>query len=304
MRSEYLQTLVELISKGSFSKAAESLCITQSAVSRRIHFLEEQYGYSLIDRSGPVPFATEAGQKVMEKAEKMLALEKELLRDLQSTERSSGITFCCTPAFGIAYLPSIMKKFMLLHSDISQLNFSFELPDKVVDGLQQGIYQLGVIEHIERLDLSGLDTFALPEDKLVFVSSPDLNLAEGEVTVDQLIRYDLYLRNEGCNSSRLLATNLMKIGRNCSDFSRKILCDDLHLIISTVCEGNGIAFISRSLVDQHLKSGILKEHRITGFDHTLSRTLIVNNSLPSNPLWADFITSIIDAFVMLMPIRG
>jgi len=301
MKSEYFQTLVEVVAAGSFSKAAERLFVTQSAVSRRIQFLEEHYGYPLIDRNSPVLVPTEAGRIVMEKANKMIALERELVQDLHEYEHKPGVTFCCTPAFGIAYLPEIMKSFMLLHSSTSEMNFSFELPDKVVEGLREGIYQVGVIEHSERYDLSGFETFELPDDELVFVSSPLLGLGEQEVTIDQLVAYDLYVRKEGCCSSKLLSFNMKKNGRSCADFARTIVCDDLHLIISTVCEGNGITFVSRSLVEQHLRQGTLREHRIAGFNHTHHRTLIVNTTCFVTPLLQDFVAGIFAAFRLPAP---
>lgn len=294
MKSEYFRTFVESITLGSFSKAAEKLFVTQSAVSRRIQLLEEHYGYPLIDRSGPVLVPTEAGRIVLEKANKMIALERELVHDLHEYEQKPGITFCCTPAFGIAYLPEIMKRFMLLHSSTSEMNFSFELPDKVVEGLREGVYQAGVIEHSECYDLNGFETHKLPDDELVFVSAPLLGLGEQGVTIDQLVKYDLYIRKEGCCSSKLLSFNMRNNGWSCADFVRTIVCDDLHLIISAVCEGNGITFVSRSLVEQHLRQGILREHRVAGFNHTHHRTLIVPR-VPQ-PLLKDFIASIFAAF--------
>lgn len=93
---DYLETLVEAASLGSFSRAAESLCLTQSAVSKRIRFLEEHYGSPLLDRSGPVIVPTTAGLLVIEKARRLLAIEREL-EHLEVLDRRRGISFCCTP---------------------------------------------------------------------------------------------------------------------------------------------------------------------------------------------------------------
>ena len=54
MDTRYLKTLQAVLESGSFSRAADDLNITQSAVSRRIRFMEDQYGMPLIDRSGGV----------------------------------------------------------------------------------------------------------------------------------------------------------------------------------------------------------------------------------------------------------
>lgn len=296
MKSEYLRTLVESISTGSFSKAAENLFITQSAVSRRIKFLEEQYGYSLIDRSGQILTATDAGRVVIEKAEKMLQLENDLLNDLRELSPRAGIVFCCTPSFGVAYLPEIMKDFMLLKPDMAELKFLFEMPDKVVEGMRKGLYQVGVIEHTEEYDLSEFETFELPGDDVVFVSSPHLGLTKTEMPIEHLTCFDLYTRKEGCCSSKLLDYNMKKLGREYSEFSRVIYYDDLHLIISSVLEGYGLAFISRSVVSKLLNEGALRTHRVTGFDHAYKRTLIVNGAAAATRSLNNFIEGIKGAF--------
>ena len=296
MKSEHFRILVETVELGDFSKAAEKLFVTKSAISRRIQFLEEHYGYPLIDRSGPVLMPTEAGRIVMETANKMLALENELIQNLHEFEHKQSIHFCCTPAFGIAYLPELMKHFLLLHSGTSELIFSFELPDTVVEGLREGIYQAGVIEHFESYDLHEFDTFKLPDDELLFVTSPLLGIEDQEVTIDQLTSYDLYIRKEGCCSNKLLVHNLKNHGRCCTEFARTIICDDLHFIINTVSEGNGTTFVSRSLVELQLRQGSLREHRVAGFSHNHHRTLIVSKNSPAHALLNNFVSELIEMF--------
>ena len=68
METRYLNTLVAVVETGTFSKASESLHITQSAVSQRIKFLEEHFGQQLLDRSGQRLALTAAGQLVFNKA--------------------------------------------------------------------------------------------------------------------------------------------------------------------------------------------------------------------------------------------
>jgi len=284
------------IAAGSFSKAAETLSITQSAVSRRIQNLEEQYGYPLIDRSGPVLVPTVAGRLVLEKAHRMLALEQELMQDLRVLKQKTGVGFGCSPAFGISYLPEIMKVFMLSHSMVSEMNFSFEVPDKVIEGLRAGDFQAGVIEHFEDFDLCGFEISSLPDDEVVFVSSPRLDINEPNVTLEQLLSFDIYMRKEGCCATKLLAFNMVNIGRDSNEFARTIVCDDLHLIINAVCEGSGITFVSRALVAHHIRQGTLREHRLPFFQHTQHRTLMIKSSLVADPLLKDFTDCIFAVF--------
>ena len=62
METRYLNTLVASVEAGTFSKAAEILHITQSAVSQRIKFLEDHFGQQLLDRSGQRLALTSAGK--------------------------------------------------------------------------------------------------------------------------------------------------------------------------------------------------------------------------------------------------
>lgn len=292
MQLECFKTFVETVALGSFSKAAENLFVTQSTVSRRIQFLEEHYGAQIIDRNSPVLAPTEIGRIVLEKATRILSLERDLSQQILGFKENPGIRFCCTPAFGIAFLPEIMKRFMLSHSAVSGVKFFFEMPDKVVEGLRAGNFQAGIIEHFEPYDLEGFETISLPDDELVFISSPKLGLDEKTATIDDLIKHDLYVRMEGCCSSKLLTHNMQKIGRSGSEFARTIVCADLHLIIDTVCEGNGITFTSRSLVAQQLERGTLRMHRLPGFNHIQKRTMILSGTAGSCQLLQDFVTEI------------
>ena len=76
METRYLNTLVASVEAGTFSKAAEILHITQSAVSQRIKFLEDHFGQQLLDRSGQRLALTTAGKVVFSKAKDILDKER------------------------------------------------------------------------------------------------------------------------------------------------------------------------------------------------------------------------------------
>ena len=218
MESVYLKTLIETVKAGSLSKAADNLCVTPSAASRRIKFLEEHYGYPLLDRSSPVLKPTPAGSLVVEKAKMLLEIEQELLHGLNEMDNEPRIAFCCTPAFGIAHLPSILKDYMLNNVEMNDLKFFFKMPDMVVEGLKQHLFDLAVIEHCACLDLKEFSTFPLPDDEMIFVSAPSLGIASETADLDVLVRQRLYSRNEGCCSRVFLDGNMKHVGRDIRDF--------------------------------------------------------------------------------------
>src|SRR5229473_2994288 len=85
-----LEVFVTVAREGRFSRAAEKLYRTQSAVSQSIHKLEEEIGEPLLDRSSRDGLLTDAGRVLQEYAEKLLNLRsdaQEALTELREVQR-------------------------------------------------------------------------------------------------------------------------------------------------------------------------------------------------------------------------
>ncbi|MEE3191346.1 MAG: LysR family transcriptional regulator, partial [Pseudomonadota bacterium] len=65
MDTQSLKAFIAVAEQKSFSAAAESLYLTQSAVSKRIKQLEEQLGTTLFDRHNRTISLTEAGEALL-----------------------------------------------------------------------------------------------------------------------------------------------------------------------------------------------------------------------------------------------
>lgn len=85
-----LQALDAVIRERGFERAAQKLCITQSAVSQRIKQLENMFGQPLLVRTVP-PRPTEQGQKLLALLRQVELLEDEWLGDEQTALRR-----CCS----------------------------------------------------------------------------------------------------------------------------------------------------------------------------------------------------------------
>jgi DNA-binding transcriptional LysR family regulator len=302
METVYLKTLVVAARSGSFSKAAAQLCITQSAVSQRVKFLEDRYGYQLLDRSGPLLVPTEVGRIVLEKADQILLVEKELEERLKQFGGKARLSLCCTPTFGIVYLPQVLNSFILQNADAVDFKFMLYSPEQAIKGLHDNEFDLGVIEHCEDLELTEFKTFELPKDELIFISAPSLNLPDTDVDMESLLRQRLIARKDGCSSRKLLMHNLAAMGRSLSDFRNVIIYDDLRFTIDTVVGGGGIAFVSKSLVKKQLDDGTLREHRVNGFCYNRSRTLALNKNRPMERILQNFIECVYIPFALTPPL--
>src|ERR671931_516216 len=84
MDTRQLQAFCAVVEKKSFSQAAEKLGVTQPAVSLQVRALEQRLGETLLDRSGRRVELTEAGLRLYRSAQRMLALEEQLLEEVAS----------------------------------------------------------------------------------------------------------------------------------------------------------------------------------------------------------------------------
>ena len=82
MELRTMRAFVEVVRQGSFSRAAKSVFASQSTVSKAVKQLEDELGVQLLDRVGPRPKLTSAGEVVYGRASAMLAESADLLTEL------------------------------------------------------------------------------------------------------------------------------------------------------------------------------------------------------------------------------
>ena len=295
METRYFKTLQAVLESGSFSRAASDLNITQSAVSQRIRFMEEQYGMPLVDRSGSVIAATAAGGAVLRKASQILALEHDLQDELKNLGIKAHITLCCTPTFGIVYLPLVLHRFFLDNCEVN-IKSALKTPEEALKGISGNEFAVAVIEHCGKLEDLDAVSFSLPPDELTFVSAPSLGLSGGTLPLTALLGQRLIARRDGCSSRCLLQDNLSKVGKKLDDFRGMDVHNELHLTIQSTLAGHGVAFVSKNLVRQRIAKGELREHRVEGFQCFRSRTIIINQRYNEDGLVREFIECVHDVF--------
>src|SRR5881398_3822046 len=86
MDTRQLAAFCEVVERESFSQAAARLGVTQPAVSQQVRALEKRVGTQLLDRSGRRVVPTEAGLRLYRGAQKLLALEEQLLEEVAGGE--------------------------------------------------------------------------------------------------------------------------------------------------------------------------------------------------------------------------
>lgn len=275
MDIDVLKSLAAVAETGSFSRAAASLCISQSAVSKRIKLLEEHLGVILLDRSGPTMQLTSAGKIVVKNAKAVVELCNRCLGELNVLRQNKKLTFCCTASFGISHLPRIVRRFMDQHPDITNFSFSLKNPEKIIKGLQDDTFQIAVVEHCDNLPIHGNELVRLPSDVMVLVGAPSLGIPVSDVVLNDLLSRNICIRAAGCCSRSILENKMAALGRTVDEFGKVLIYDDLHMKLQAVLAGDGLGFIARSVAAEYLADGRLLAYNMTGFEQTLYRSILV-----------------------------
>lgn len=303
MDIRYLKTLVTVVEVGSFSKAARSLHLTQSAVSQRIKFLEEFYSHTLFDRSAATLSLTAAGEIVLESARRIVGIADSLQGQLKKINGRQKVSLCCTSTFGTVYLSGALNRFMLESGGTPvDLNFLIHNPDQAFEGIINKEFDISIIEHCPNTDLSKFQTYSLPEDELIFAASPKLELPSPNIDIESIFDFSIFVRGEGCSSRELLTRGLEDQGKSLDDFASVVTSDDLRLTRQSILAGGGISFMSKSLVCEYLETGQMVEHHVKGFPHSRQRKVVMEKGREKEKLLCDLVRCIFRAMDVPSPL--
>jgi DNA-binding transcriptional LysR family regulator len=115
---ELLRSFVSVVDAGGFTRAGERVHRTQSTVSQQIKRLEDDIGQPLLNRNGKDVTPTEAGERLLAYARRLLALAEEA-RDVVSRPGHEGAVRLGVPEDFAAYrLAKLLASFARSHPDL------------------------------------------------------------------------------------------------------------------------------------------------------------------------------------------
>jgi len=183
----WIEALDCVLNQRGFERAAEQLCISQSAVSQRIKQLEKWLAQPVLVREQP-PRATQAGKKLLGLYRRVCLLEQELLPELSSeySERPLSVSLA-TNADSLAtwLLPSMTE---LLKQKRIELNLVVDDEGRTIDKLRSGEV-VGAIS-LDSQPMPGCDADYLGRVDYLCVASPEFyqHYFPDGVTREALIR--------------------------------------------------------------------------------------------------------------------
>lgn len=148
-----MAVLREVVARGSFSAAADSLHLSQSAVSQQVAALEREVGLQLLERTSEGPKLTAAGEKLAGHADAVIARLDEAERELAEIAGLEGgrLRVVSFPTASATLMTLAMSEFRQLHPQI-ELQFAEGEPEDSLPAIRRGDFDVALT--FDYLDVS------------------------------------------------------------------------------------------------------------------------------------------------------
>ncbi|MBT9512975.1 MAG: LysR family transcriptional regulator [Acidovorax sp.] len=221
---------------GSYSRAAEELCVSQSAVSHQIAQLEQQVGQPLFRRKGRGVELTVAGSLLQDSVGKSLEQIRNGLNRIDTYLDEGLVTLVCPAPIASGWLQPRLDQLLQAHPALCPI-ISVDESARFIDELD-----VDIAITREPLRQSGVLDMPLLTDALVAVATP--GLADGA---------GLLCLEEDLTSDRVGPF----IRAHWGHLRKTAIYDDPRLLLDAALRGRGVALVSRLLADEALRLGQL-----------------------------------------------
>src|SRR3954447_9493248 len=265
MDTKQLTAFCTVVERKSFSQAAERLGVTQPAVSQQVRALEQRLGQQLLDRSGRRVEPTEAGLRLYRGAQKLLALEEQVLGELTEPEGPLHGTLELGASTGPAsvVLPALLCEFQ---HDNPELRVELSVSDtqSVVEQVADRRLELGIVGAARRHRSVTFEPFF--RDEVILACPPGHPFAGRTVELSELPEGPLILMQQGAGVRQMVEDELRKSGTRLRDLAVPLELGLQESVRSAVLGGFGVTFISRRAVAAELADGRLVEASVKGLN--------------------------------------
>ena len=265
MDTRQLAAFCEVVERRSFSEAAQRLGVTQPAVSQQVRALEQRIGTQLLDRSGRRVEPTEAGLRLYRGAQRMLALEEQLLDELAEpgTPLRGTLEIGASTGPAAIVLPLLLCEFQRANAEL-RIELSVSDTQSVVELVADRRLELGIVGAARRHRSVTFEPFL--RDEVILACPPGHPFAGRAIELDELSKGPLILMQQGAGVRQMVEDELRKSGKRLRDLDVPLELGLQESVRSAVLGGFGAGFISRRAVETDLAAGTIAEARVKGLD--------------------------------------
>ncbi len=253
-RLQVFHTVARLL---SFTKAAETLHMTQPAVTFQVRQLEEHFNTRLFDRTHNRISLTDAGREVFRYADHIFELYAEMEDAVRKVtgEISGALIIGASTTISEYMLPALLGEFKSKYPDVT-VHLKVSNTDGVVAMVENNDIDLGVVE--APVANKNLVVEVCRMDQLVVIVPPTHVLAkEQSVPINALVDYPFICREEGSGTREVISEYMHRGGVPSAELQICIELGSPEAIKGAVEAGMGISITSRATILKELRLGSL-----------------------------------------------
>ena len=291
MLSTRHEIFIEVAVHLSFSKAADTMFMSQPAISKHIKALEAFYKTTLFERNGNAIYLTQGGHlllnrlKEAKKIQNQLEFELSILKDHLKAKGQLKLGASTTVALYI--IPKILSAFHQRYPDvkISLLNRN---TDTIIKALSDQDIDIGIVEGQKKKSAILYQPFLT--DEVVAVCSAKSPIAKKRVlSIEEILQYPVVLREQGSGTLAAVKYNLEKHGIKLADLKVNVRLAGTEALKNFLREDNCLGFLPKGSVIKELKDGDLVAIKIEKFQIIRDFYFIQRHGSDSNDLNKTFI---------------
>lgn len=271
---DQLRILKAIAQEGSFKRAADSLYVSQPAVSLQVQNLERQLDVPLFDRGGRRAQLTEAGHLLLSYGDKILSLCQETCRAIEDLQNLQGGTLIvgASQTTGTYLLPKMIGLFRQKYPDVA-VQLHVHSTRRTAWSVSNGQVDLAIIGGEIPTELAeSLETVPYAEDELALILPTSHPFAKLEtIQKEDLYKLQFIALDSQSTIRKVIDQVLARCDIDTRRFKLEMELNSIEAIKNSVQSGLGAAFVSTSAIAKELQMGVLHRTPIEGV--VVKRTL-------------------------------
>lgn len=238
-----LQVFHAVAKRLNFTKAAEELFITQPAVTKHIHEIENHFKVKLFERNGTKIKLTPAGETLLQHTNQLFTIYRNLEFKLNTfTQSHTGkLRIGASTTVAQYVLPPVLAAFHKKFKEI-KVTLSINNTEQIEQALQNNNIDLGIIEESKN-NLFKYTEFV--KDELVLVAGINHPLAKKEmIKPEELVKIPLLLREPGSGTLEVIAHALKPLGIKISQLQNEMQLGSTESMKLYLLNSDAMAFLS------------------------------------------------------------
>ena len=301
---DQLRILKAIAAEGSFKRAADSLYVSQPAVSLQVQNLERQLDVPLFDRGGRRAQLTEAGHLLLQYGDRILSLCEETCRAIEDLQNLQGGTLIvgASQTTGTYLLPRMIGRFRQQYPDVA-VQLHVHSTRRTAWSVANGQIDLAIIGGEVPPELQdSLEIIPYAEDELALILPVFHSLSRlATIQKEDLYKLQFIALDSQSTIRKVIDQVLTRSGIETRRLKIEMELNSIEAIKNAVQSGIGAAFVSISAIEKELQMGVLHRARVEGVVIDRMLSVIVNPNRYRSKAAEAFIKEILPLFSNYQP---